>query len=90
LLVAVMVAPLSMAPAYAQDSGEMAAAKHSSNNATIKVVPLPVPMPLPGQLKPVPNVVRTLPAAPQRDVKSANAAARIQPSQGDYVNAMQR
>ncbi|WHO39332.1 P-type conjugative transfer protein TrbG [Sphingobium sp. AP49] len=90
LLVAFMVAPLSMAPAYAQDSGEMAAAKRSSNNATIKVVPLPVPMPLPGQLKPVPHVVRTLPAAPQRGVKSANAAARIQPSQGDYVNAMQR
>ncbi|KFD26166.1 P-type conjugative transfer protein TrbG [Sphingobium yanoikuyae] len=89
-LVAFMVAPLSMAPAYAQDSGEMAAAKRSSNNATIKVVPLPVPTPLPGQLKPVPHVVRTLPAAPQRDVKSANAAARIQPSQGDYVNAMQR
>jgi len=90
LLVAFMVAPLSMAPAYAQDSGEMAAAKRSSNNATIKVVPLPVPMPLPGQLKPVPHVVRTLPPAPQRDVKSANAAARIQPNQGDYVNAMQR
>lgn len=90
LLVAFMVAPLSMAPAYAQDSGEMAAAKRSSSNATIKVVPLPVPMPLPGQLKPVPHVVRALPAAPQRDVKSANAAARIQPSQGDYVNAMQR
>jgi len=90
LLVAFMVASLSMAPAYAQDSGEMAAAKRSSSNATIKVVPLPVPMPLPGQLKPVPHVVRTLPAAPQRDVKSANTAARIQPSQGDYVNAMQR
>lgn len=90
LLVAFMVAPLSMAPAYAQDSGKMAAAKRSSNDATIKVVPLPVPMPLPGQLKPVPHAVRALPAAPQRDVKSANAAARIQPSQGDYVNAMQR
>jgi len=68
----------------------MAPAAKSPSNPTLKIVPVPVPLPLPGQLKPVSHAVRPVLATPQRNVKSANAAARIQPSQTDYVNAIQR
>lgn len=90
LLRPLMVATMSTSTAQAQVADTMAPAAKSPSNPTLKIVPVPVPLPLPGQLKPVSHAVRPVLATPQRNVKSANAAARIQPSQTDYVNAIQR
>ncbi|WP_374551385.1 P-type conjugative transfer protein TrbG [Sphingobium yanoikuyae] len=76
--------------ARAQASGEMEAVRNSPTSAPVRIVPVPVPLPLPGQLKIPTKGSQADPDIPQRNVKSANAAARIQPSQGDYVNAIQR
>ncbi len=85
-----MLALAPAMPAHAQDSSGMAEARSSPVSAPLNIVSVPVPLPLPGQLKPLAHGERSLPDIPQRNVKSANAAARVQPSQGDYVNAMQR
>jgi len=55
------------------------------------IVPVPRPLPLPGQLKPVP-AAPTLPPDPRLPaarVVAANAAARVEPSQSGYINAVQ-
>jgi type IV secretion system protein VirB9 len=56
----------------------------------VQVVELPKPLPLPGQLKALPGV-RSAPEPrdPRQRVDLANAAARVQPSRGGYVNAVQ-
>lgn len=60
----------------------------------IQVVAMPTPLPLPGQLKPLaaPSAPRPAApaAAPQDRVRTANAAARIQPARDGFINAMQR
>ena len=56
----------------------------------VQVVELPRPLPLPGQLKPLPGP-RSAPEPrdPRQRVDLANAAARVQPSRGGYLNAVQ-
>lgn len=58
----------------------------------VKVVKLPDPLPLPGQLKKLPGKDKeqskdTLP--PEDRVLDANAAAKMEPSQDGYINAIQ-
>nr|WP_281822458.1 P-type conjugative transfer protein TrbG [Sphingobium sp. BS19] len=69
----------------------MIAATSSVPAGTARIFPVPVPLPLPGQLKPLPQL-RADPATvdPQSRVRRANAAARIQPGKGGYLNAIQR
>ena len=58
----------------------------------VEIVELPKPLPLPGQLKPVPG--ETPPREPdnrppEERVTSANAAAKVEPTQDGYINAIQ-
>jgi type IV secretion system protein TrbG len=53
------------------------------------VVQIPRPLPLPGQLKPLPPTLPPDPRAPAARVAAANAAARMEPSQSGYINAVQ-
>ncbi len=55
------------------------------------IVAIPKLLPLPGQLKPLPPVptVPPDPRVPALRVAAANAAARVEPSQAGYVNAVQ-
>lgn len=57
----------------------------------VEIVQIPTPLPLPGQLRPVPPPIvdRPEPADPRDRVETANGAARVQPSLGDYFNAVQ-
>lgn len=56
----------------------------------IAVVEVSRPLPLPGQLMPLGKVTREPEAAdPTVRIKQANAAARMQPARGGFVNAMQ-
>ena len=57
-----------------------------------EVLALPKGLPLPGQLKPMPSLTKVSASEapdPRRRVASANAAARIEPSRDDYLNAVQ-
>jgi len=58
--------------------------------APVTVVSLPKPLPLPGQLKPL-TAFRPAPelADPAARVNQANAAARMQPVRGGFINSMQ-
>ncbi len=70
--------------------GEQPAVLQADPPKPVQVVELPKPLPLPGQLKPLPGA-RTAPESrdPRQRVDLANAAARVQPSRGGYVNAVQ-
>jgi P-type conjugative transfer protein TrbG len=56
----------------------------------VQVVEVPKLLPLPGQLKPLPGPRTTPePRDPRQRVDLANAAARVQPTRGGYLNAVQ-
>jgi type IV secretion system protein TrbG len=57
----------------------------------VQIVELPKPLPLPGQLKPLPTNAKAPrePADPHVRVEQANGAARVQPTQAGYLNAIQ-
>jgi len=57
----------------------------------VQVVEIPRLLPLPDQLKPVPSEKPTIPEPtnPRIRVEVANSAARIQPTQAGYINAVQ-
>lgn len=80
-------------PEISYDNADFDAAKLASEPPRpIRIVTLPEPLPLPGQLKPAPQ--GGAPAAPdtrspEERVEDANAAAAIEPSANDYVNAIQ-
>ncbi len=64
--------------------------------APLKVVEIPEPLPLPGQMKPAPGKIkgktkRQIPdeRPPKTRVTDANKAAKIEPSEDGYVNAIQ-
>jgi P-type conjugative transfer protein TrbG len=58
---------------------------------TVKIITIPQPLPLPGQLKPFASRLRRSKFTdPRVRVTAANAAARIEPSPGDYLNAIQQ
>lgn len=70
---------------------EMPAALQPDPPRPLLIVQVPKPLPLPGQLKPPPPAP-TLPPDPKvpaARVAAANAAARVEPSQSGYVNAVQ-
>ena len=70
---------------------EIAATPAAEPPRAVEVVTIPEPLPLPGQLKPVTESPRsTEPADPRRRVGAANAAARMQPVQGSFLNAIQQ
>ncbi len=57
----------------------------------VDIVQVPTPLPLPGQLKPL-NTAKTTPHEspdPAIRVANANAAARVQPTRANYINAIQ-
>jgi P-type conjugative transfer protein TrbG len=57
----------------------------------VDIIQVPTPLPLPGQLEPAP-AGRISPAElpnPAARVAAANAAARMQPTRDDYINAIQ-
>lgn len=57
----------------------------------VEVVEVPKPLPLPGQLKPIPPAKPTVAASddPEREIVTANRAARVEPARDGFVNAMQ-
>jgi type IV secretion system protein VirB9 len=57
----------------------------------VQIVEIPRPLPLPGQLKPLPAapVAGPEPKDPAERVAKANEAARVQPTRGGYINAVQ-
>lgn len=57
----------------------------------VRVVEIPKPLPLPGQLKPLPPATPAGPESkdPAERVAKANEAARVQPTRGGYINAVQ-
>lgn len=67
-------------------------AKRGVPPPSVAIVAVPTPLPLPGQLQPFP--AKTVPAKTERTepglrVERANAAARIEPQGGDWLNAIQ-
>jgi type IV secretion system protein VirB9 len=57
----------------------------------VDIIQVPTPLPLPGQLEPVPAARISPPELPDPTarVAAANAAARMQPTRDDYINAVQ-
>jgi P-type conjugative transfer protein TrbG len=57
----------------------------------VDIIQVPTPLPLPGQLQPVPTGQVAPPELPNpaARVAAANAAARMQPTRDDYINAIQ-
>jgi type IV secretion system protein VirB9 len=59
----------------------------------VQVVAIPTPLPLPGQLKPIPSdgaPSAPEPSSPALRIAAANAAARIEPGRGGFINAIQQ
>ncbi len=67
----------------------MAAVPEQTPAPRVEIVRIAEPLPLPGQLKPVPQPPIE-PGDPKARVGSANAAARVQPVQGGFLNAIQQ
>jgi P-type conjugative transfer protein TrbG len=57
----------------------------------VDIIQVPMPLPLPGQLEPVPGNRISPPELPDPTarVAAANAAARMQPTRDEYINAIQ-
>ena len=58
----------------------------------VRIVELPKPLPLPGQLKPVPAKHETAAEddrPPEQRIIDANEAAKVQPTEAGYINAIQ-
>lgn len=93
-LPALMLAGCAVAakpPAIAYDAVEaIAAIPAPEPPRSFEVVVLPEPLPLPGQLKPIPAAATSEATDPRTRIGAANAAARVQPAQGGFVNAIQR
>jgi type IV secretion system protein TrbG len=82
--------PAQGMPAFA--SSEFAAAKREPEpKREVEYVEVPKPLPLPGQLKPLPKALAKSKdeGPPQQRIARANAAARIEPAKGGYINAIQ-
>ena len=78
------------APSIALDPPAVQAVVTPDPPKPIQVVAIPQPLPLPGQLKPLSFPTTPAPAAdPRRRVIAADAAARSQPVQDGFINAVQ-
>lgn len=77
--------------AYGDPPVETAATPAPEPPRPVEVVAIPEPLPLPGQLKPLNDTPRAPePSDPRQRVGVANAAARVQPVQGGFLNAIQQ
>jgi type IV secretion system protein VirB9 len=83
--IAVPEIPILDSPAF------KAAKREPEPRPHIEYVEVPKPLPLPGQLKPVTKAGETRKdePAPKDRVVGANAAARIEPVEDGYINAIQ-
>jgi P-type conjugative transfer protein TrbG len=90
-LAACASAPKPPAISY-DDPPPLVAVKLPDPPKPIQVVTLPALLPLPGQLKPLPSESSppAEPTDPAARVAAANAAARVQPGHGGFVNAIQQ
>ncbi len=76
---------------YDERPVEIAATLAPEPPRAVEVVAIPQPLPLPGQLKPLTDTPRTQePSDPRQRVGVANAAARVQPVQSGFLNAIQQ
>lgn len=76
--------------AVSGDVPAVRAVEHLPPPLPVEIVAVPEPMPLPGQLKPLRNTSdHTKAAPPPRRIHHANAAARVEPAQDGFINAMQ-
>jgi type IV secretion system protein VirB9 len=84
-----------MVPEVMLDNTEPRRAEATKEAAPrVEYVEVPTPLPLPGQLKPMPKKRgadrgKAAPDAPGKKVRAANAAAKIEPSSGGFINAIQ-
>jgi len=81
---------LEKPPEIALDAPAQAAVLQPDPPAPVQVVELPKLLPLPDQLKPLSGgKPAPEPADPTVRVNQANAAARVQPARGGFINAVQ-
>ncbi|WP_443027024.1 P-type conjugative transfer protein TrbG [Sphingomonas sp. GB1N7] len=89
-----LLSGLSFSPAQAQSvdlATGMPAQRVTEPVGQRDIVAIPVPLPLPGQLKPLPvRGARLIEPDPKVRVVVANAAARVQPASGGFLNAIQQ
>lgn len=59
--------------------------------APVEIVELPEVLPMPGQLKPAPGTTEAIQdnRPPEERIASANEAAKVEPTEGGYINAIQ-
>ena len=79
-------------PAISYDETDFQPAVVEAPLRPVEIVRVPEPLPLPGQLKPLPvespDKGEEL-IFPEERVEAGNAAARVEPSAGGYINAIQ-
>lgn len=85
-----VLACLALAPVLISAAARAADLPMSHPPHRGEIIPLPVPLPLPGQLKVLLPVRSEPPIDPKDGVSRANAAARIQPERGAWLNAIQQ
>lgn len=78
-------------PTISYDNTPQRATLVSAPPKAVRVVEIPKVLPLPGQLKPLPRTTnRPLDSSnPHMRIDTANAAARVEPTRADYLNAIQ-
>jgi type IV secretion system protein VirB9 len=83
--------PTYKPPRISYDNPPQRAVLLSDPPKPIDIIQVPTPLPLPGQLEPVPVGQISPPELPDpaARVAAANAAARMQPTRDDYINAIQ-
>ncbi len=80
----------SAAVAQAMPSGEAPPAAASAPRK-VEIIAIPTPIPLPGQLRPIGQPAHpSSPSDPRVRVGFANAAARVEPDRGSWLNAIQQ
>jgi type IV secretion system protein VirB9 len=84
-------APTYKPPRISYDSPPQRAVLLPDPPKPVDIIQVPTPLPLPGQLEPVPPGRISPPELPDPTarVAAANAAARMQPTRDDYINAIQ-
>ncbi len=78
-------------PAISYDNTPKRATLINTLPKAVRIVEIPKVLPLPGQLKPLPGTSTLPPESPNPHVRidKANAAARVEPTRADYLNAIQ-
>jgi type IV secretion system protein VirB9 len=77
-------------PIADKSSMEIAATPAPTPQPPVTIVTIPEPLPLPGQLKPIETAAMPKGLSdPRHRVRAANAAARIEPAETGFLNAIQ-